>query len=209
MRTRIDETANFARSRETRYGGADRSVMLVTEQWDGDPAMKTYLYQMKRSVSIGDNDGERYVVSASQVTRLDQNKLAWNLSNKEGGDQLNSQPRPDNYIPGGWLASLVGQLSDKPMILTTDVFVSDQGLGIPSAIRLIVTPGGPTQYLDKNQKPLRCVSIENNGQGEISRWYFNSDGSLESVDYPENLRLTRTDASGIKFDFVRDPRMLP
>jgi hypothetical protein len=116
---------------------------------------------------------------------------------------------PDGYVPGGWLSLAIGKLEAKPMILRTESFLGDQGTPITQPMRLIVTPGGTSKLTDGGKTPLRCVSIEVSGTGEVSRYYFRPDGALDSIDYPDYLLQTRSDLATVRFQSGGDQRMSP
>ena len=41
------------------------------------------------------------------------------------------------------------------------------------------------------------------------RWYFRSDGTLESIDFPQGLHRVRSDLQQIRLGFGGDARMVP
>jgi hypothetical protein len=53
------------------------------------------------------------------------------------------------------------------------------------------------------------MTVEVSGTGELSRFYFKSDGMLDSVDYAEDVQQIASEEAMIKLQFQGDARMMP
>jgi hypothetical protein len=53
------------------------------------------------------------------------------------------------------------------------------------------------------------VTVEVSGTGQLSRFYFKPDGSLDSIDYPDGLQQAISSETVVKFQFRGDGRMEP
>ena len=88
---------------------------------------------------------------------------------------------------------LVGDLTRQPMILRTDSFTGHEGSGPLEPMTLIVTHAAtdPTTRSALDGTPLRRVTVQVNGSGELSRWYFREDGRLQRTEFAAGLRRCR------------------
>ncbi len=142
---------------------------------------------------------------------------------------------PAQYIPGGWLPQLLGQLQPKPMILKTDQFPGYEGVEFVGLLTLIVEPGPPLPPISiarpnagddraagdanraatsrssdaEREASRRVVRVRINGSGEISRWTFINRDELQSVDFPDGIRRLPIDRQDLKLDFDNDERLNP
>jgi hypothetical protein len=147
------------------------------------------------------------------VCRIDVRGDSVSLSATSDGKHLEQwkHTAPANYIPGSILPHLLGKLSLPPgsaMLLKSDSFSTASTIAPEGLLTLIVRPAdSPTTQPDK--KGSRTVSVEINGSGELSRWRFTPDGSLESVTLPNSIERVESNESAIRRDFAKDPQMMP
>ena len=52
-------------------------------------------------------------------------------------------------------------------------------------------------------------TVQVNGSGRVSRWYFRSTGELESIELPGKLQRVESDLHALRVDFGRDGQMSP
>jgi hypothetical protein len=105
---------------------------------------------------------------------------------------------------------LVGDLTRQPMILRTDSFTGHEGAAPLEPMTLIVTHAAePTTRSALDGTPLRCVTVQVNGSGELSRWYFREDGRLERTEFASGLRRVPSDFKTVQFTFSDDEGMKP
>jgi hypothetical protein len=114
------------------------------------------------------------------------------------------------FVPGGWLSLLIGELTRQPMILRTESFVGHEGAAPPEPLTLIVMHNAEaTTRSAVDGTPLRCVTVQVNGSGEVSRWFFREDGRTERIEFAAGLRRLPSDPKTVKFTFEDDQGMLP
>ena len=58
-----------------------------------------------------------------------------------------------------------------------------------------------THKADGETEPMRCLTAQVNGRGQVSRWYFRKTGELEYVGLSGGVRRVPSDAFAVKFDF--------
>jgi hypothetical protein len=159
-----------------------------------------YTSTITRDLTGGDAAG----VHSVQKTTLEGGSLS--MSFKDGSAAAttvwNPQPPPPQFVPGGLIPLLLGQLARDPMILLTDSFPGREGIGPPQPLTLIIRPG-------ENTASLRCVTVQVNGTGVISRWYFRKTGELESVEWAGGLKQIASDESSVKNNFPKESGMSP
>lgn len=198
-------------TRESRWR-IDRHVVMVQEEWREEETGGSYRYDMKRSESDGGGaDGERrFGITSTQSTLLYRGRLGTRVTTEGRAVESPGGEAPMGFVPGGWLSRALGRIEIKPMILRSEsVPAGEVGRATAHPMRLIVTPTGPLKTTDGGKTPLRCVSIEVSGTGEISRYYFRPDGALSTIDFPDNLQQTRSDPVSVKLQSTGDARMAP
>jgi hypothetical protein len=142
---------------------------------------------------------------------LNKGKLELSVRGDAGNRDL-TYSLPNNYVPGGWLPGILATLSDKPMILQVDSYFDAGSVQNTSLLTIIIRPptstARPTTGADGSTS-LHAVSLEINGSGERSTWYFRSDGTLDGIDEADSIHTTRQELSNLEMDFSRDPQMKP
>jgi len=97
-------------------------------------------------------------------------------------------PVPAQYIPGGPLPMLLGKLAleGRTAILRTESFVGSEG-PLPGLLILFVANAtdGPVKP-DETGRAMDCLSVQVNGSGRLSRWYF-ANGVLRYIDQAGGL----------------------
>jgi hypothetical protein len=71
------------------------------------------------------------------------------------------------------------------MILRTESFIGCDGASHPELLTLYISHGSSTA--------MRCVTVTVNGTGQISRWWYDLDGSLGYIDFANGMRAQRGD----------------
>jgi len=61
--------------------------------------------------------------------------------------------------------------------------------------------------VDSAAKDLRCFEVELNGTGQLSRWYFRSDGGLDHADFPGKLTCRPSMLAQVQSAMGNDPRL--
>ncbi len=112
-----------------------------------------------------------------------------------------------NFVAGALLGHLIPRLSATPMVLETDAFIGQELAAplCPVAVIVRPQPGGTTRAATR---PLRVVTVEINGTGELSRWHIAPDGRVESVDFAGDIQRQESSQREIKLEFAGDPAML-
>jgi hypothetical protein len=82
---------------------------------------------------------------------------------------------PDGFITSAAFPRMLFSVG-APAAVWTDRFIGCEGqlLPWPILLRLQAVSGAPG----------KCVEAQINGTGELSRWYFHADGSLDHADFP-------------------------
>jgi hypothetical protein len=117
---------------------------------------------------------------------------------------------PPQFVPGALLPMLLNKLGDKPMLIRTDSFPGFETVGAPEPLMLRIQPGASTSEKTHDETTLmRCLTVEVNGSGQISRWYFGGDGELDRVELPGGVQGVPSNEERLKFDFGKDGQMAP
>lgn len=190
-----------AGNRQTHRRGGDGRLVRVRENWTGDLST----YTIFSDTAVGDGSE-----AFDQTTRLEDGKLVTDVVARGKRIASFEQPAPPQYVPGGWLALLIGELTRQPMILRTESFIRHEGSGPPRPMTLIITHSPETTTRSTvDDAPLRCVTVQVNGSGELSRWYFRPDGSIDRIDFAAGLQMLPSDAQTVSFTFKHDESMKP
>jgi hypothetical protein len=190
--------------REMRFRRGEHRLALVTEAWQCNDDFSDYRADVTR-VEGATGPQERSAESIAQSVQLARDRLK--ITRGRSVIQLRA---PGQYVPGGLLPTLIGKLSDTPMILRTDSFPAFEALGAPNLLTLIIRPANDVpRNAEGETKPMRCISVEVNGSGRLSRWYFRENGELECIDFADGVQRLRSEGSSIQFTFHQDPLMMP
>ena len=188
--------------RRTVRRGTDGRLIHVTEEWFGD--LRTY--ELFANTTVGDG-----TETFKQTTRFDGGELVMTETagrNKRTGHW--ERVAPPQFVPGGWLSLLIGELTRQPLILRTESFVGHEGSAPPEPMTLIVAHNAEaTTRSAVDGTPLRCVTVQVNGSGEVSRWFFREDGRTERIEFAAGLRRLPSDPKTVRFTFEHDEGMLP
>jgi hypothetical protein len=105
---------------------------------------------------------------------------------------------------------ILPRLSDEPMILRTDSS-PDYANAKTTDLLTVTIRAEPkvSRMADDNATQLKCVSTEFSGSGERIRWFFRPDGTLDSADFPQSIRLIHSDEHDIATGFSRNDAMKP
>jgi len=213
-----EQPALWQAARDTRRRNP-QGVSRVAQAWVSSADLSAYLCTTDRYESP-DSGTQQFTHTLHQITQLKQGQLSIHYSSSAGTETA-SGPAPPQFVPGGWLPLLLGQVQPRAMVLKTDQFTGYEGVQFPGLLTLIVEPGpvqpatdpsGPspiTQADEARGGARRVVRVRVNGSGEISRWTFVNRDELESVDFPGGVRRLPADRQDIKLDFDQDPRLDP
>ncbi|MEA2733772.1 MAG: hypothetical protein QOE14_223 [Humisphaera sp.] len=173
---------------------------------DKGPQYKSTITQI-----VNDGDSESRL-RTMQTTTLENGQLS--LSFKPTATAASVQqwkvPAPPQFVPGALLPLVLGQLSREPMVLLTDTFPTRDGVGAPQLLAVIIRPGeNSTRVAEGDDKPMRCVTVQVNGTGTTSRWYFRKTGELESVDWPGGVQQVASDQNVVRNNFPKDDLLAP
>jgi hypothetical protein len=98
------------------------------------------------------------------------------------------------------LPDLLARVGQSPTAFWTDRFPGIEGELLPSPLLLLA-------HRVADADGFRCVEAQVNGTGQISRWYFARDGSLDHADFPGDLHLRTSSESEIESSFAGDGRL--
>jgi len=194
---------------ESRWKGKEdlEHVTQITINWQSNFAAHTYQRSLdRRDLQPGSPPAEIFtqslIINSSGYTSTIASAFAAKAAQW-------SKPLPEQFVPGTQLPLVLSQLSGPPLIWRTDVFPDCEGLPMRDPFTLIIHPSPETTTQPASNSALRGITIEVNGSGRISRWYFNPDGSIGYIDFAGGLRRERTDAARIHELFDQDPELHP
>jgi hypothetical protein len=204
--THIEWTPNqIAAEVENRWRMASGSMLQVLDTWNASSDWNRYRSDATRILTP---DGGPAQV---QRQRVELRGDTLTLSAVSAGKAIEQWKRmaSKSYLPASIVEQLIGKLSPTPMTLRSESFPGYDAMGISSPLMLIVRPAkdrGPSTRAAT--QALRCVTVEVNGTGEISRWYLQADGTVDSVDFPDGIQRLESNERSIRFEFAQDPAML-
>src|SRR5205823_2665811 len=101
--------------------------------------------------------------------------------------------------------------SVRPIIVRTDSSVEYAHVRNTDLLTVIIRPEPDVKRTadDPGAPGLKCVSLEFSGSGEKMRYFFRPDGTLESADAPQSIRLIHSDERDIVTSFSRNDAMKP
>ncbi|HTL27676.1 MAG TPA: hypothetical protein VL282_00580, partial [Tepidisphaeraceae bacterium] len=192
--------STWRQNNDARFGFPDRGNASVIFHWEGMPNLTSYESTLQRKTFSSDAE-ERSNLRVS--AKLNRGKLDLSAAGTEIDTVKTSIDPSANFLPGGWAGLLIGKLPDKPMIVECESFSGYEGAATQALLRLVITPSSDVARSGlADAKPLRCINVEVNGSGEVSRWFFRADGSLDSIDYADGFRRIRSDLSTIRSEFT-------
>jgi hypothetical protein len=238
---RHDHPSRWGGARETRWRTNSRALVRIVQTWETNAELSTYGAKVLRG-EASPAQNQAFVNVFEQTVTLRRGQVSIK-SIAAAGSSLKLSPgvangssaMPPQFVPGGVLPQLLGKLSpDKSMILRTESFVGFEGDAGPGLLTLLIRPAaddGPThKAAGDDDRPMRCVTVEVNGTGEISRWYFRpppttaptttataestdaaavTDAMPEAADFADHLHGVRSDLQQIRLGFSGDGRMVP
>src|SRR5262249_7101392 len=122
---------------------------------------------------------------------------------------------PPQFVPGALLPLLLEKLAadGKSMLIRTDSFPGFETVGAPEPLTLRIEPGpavpGQSDGEKTEKTPMRSLTIEVNGRGQISRWFFRADGEIDRVELPLGVEGAPSNEERLKFVFGKDGQMAP
>lgn len=123
-------------------------------------------------------------------------KIDLTAENVQGSSGVH--PVPLGFVPSALLPEALGKLSDllprradRPMILRTDRFPGEETAVTTGSLTLLVTQVGvaPAEASPDTAPAARCVTVQVNGSGQMSRWYFATDGTLERAEFADGVKM--------------------
>jgi hypothetical protein len=213
---------------ETRRRKPMRHVRSMMQEWESQPDLTAYACDATRSDTL---DGSSASDAVMLHTDTRGGKLSVRIARRDGAVARSEGPLPRQFVPGPALIQLLGNLSDRPMLLRTDSFIGCDGLaGGGEPLTLIIRPisaaalSGST-FSSRNPASCsigarsgtrtdasvgrRCLSISVNGSGQISRWFFDGGGQFVDAELAGGRRWIRSQPRDIRFNFGASGPMAP
>jgi hypothetical protein len=188
------DTASRIRVRQSRLRNWEGTVTQMLEQTSPLRRSGDYSIQVQRS------DAEAEPFSRFGNLFQENTNVSDTISMMAGMLESTTVDRSPAFVPsaalGGWLASL----PDKPLALWTDRFVGVESELLLSPVLLLVRP------IHSASPALRCLEVELSGTGQLSRWYFQPDGTLDHAEFPGNLTMRPSAADKVQSALGNDPR---
>lgn len=123
------------------------------------------------------------------------------LRDRGGRESPNSvRFSPPAFVLSRYLPDLLSRVGKTPTAFWTDRFVGVEAELFPSPLLLLA------HRVDDSGR-LHCIEVQVNGMGELSRWYFAADGTLDHADFAGDLHLRPTSESEIESAFAGDRRL--
>ncbi|MGE5611677.1 MAG: hypothetical protein ACM359_20685, partial [Bacillota bacterium] len=166
----------------------DRSVPLGTSgqelcQWRLARDGGSYDYALRRV-------GARAMVS--QESHLVNGR--WNTVVRQGEAVVGqaSGDVPEAYVPGVLLPLVMGRLPYEPMVLRTESILMPGGSASAQPMVLVLEPDFDLPKVPPGQdEAMRCWRVQVSGSGQVSRWYIDGEGRLDSIDFADGVHLHR------------------
>jgi hypothetical protein len=204
-------------------GAGDDRIAHLTHDFTYRDAAANYTSTITREQIHGDQRAK-----FTQQTALANNRLSMSFQPPDAAAATqiwNDDPAPPQFVPGALLPLVLGQLARDPMVLVTDTFPGRDGIGPAQPLTLIIRPGDPpasatraavttsttstTAAAAAAAAALRCVTVQVNGTGSVSRWYFRHTGELERVDWGAGLQQLASDESAVRNTFPKGDALAP
>lgn len=175
------------------------TATAVTQQWgtSGDSGPWASMVRSDAEANVDDPlvflFGETTTVS-DWVTTI--------LRGDRGGRESPNSVRfsPPAFVLSRYLPDLLSHVGKTPTALWSDRFVGVDAELFPSPLLLLAR-----RVNDSGR--LQCIEVQVNGTGELSRWYFASDGSLDHADFAGDLHLRPCSEGEIESTFAGDRRL--
>lgn len=190
---------------ETRLRFATRVIQQIEFSWQGAMDLSQYKATSVCQVSpdVDEAASLRFRRYLSSTLQLKQGLLELHSRPFEG-EPVESRLKPAaNYLPGGMLCDLLGSLSDKPMILQTDLVIWHEDAQLFSPLTVLVEP------LKPGDDGFRRVGLEVVGTGERQVWTVDRNGIVREVSYDDGLQRIRCEQADIDQAFSRDAVLRP
>lgn len=190
------QTKDWACKTEAHVQRPEHRAVYLEQDFMCTNSFTEYRHAISRKLGLGP---QSQLTESQQFMELIDGKLkTW--TRQRFGQLMGSQDAPPEYVPGGLLPILIGKLSDAPMIVRSEWFIGSEALPTQTLLTLTIRPSLEIPRM-VGGKPMRCMSVEVNGSGELSRWYFRENGELECVDFVGGVQLLASDFNSIRNAF--------
>ncbi|MDP9174727.1 MAG: hypothetical protein M3O30_12790 [Planctomycetota bacterium] len=105
------------------------------------------------------------------------------------------------FVLGGAFPQQLAVLPNQPAAFWTDRFPGVQTELLTSPVLLLARPA------ESDNKELRCIEVEINGTGQLSRWYFAAAGVFDHADLANGLTLQPAAQDEVESTFASEPRL--
>jgi len=191
----------------------------ITVNWETDFLNHTYQRGLeRREMQAGREAQEAFM----QSLRFEPGRFTSTVSSAMGAKPVQWDGAiPQQFIQGTFLPLLLGKISGPAMIIRTDWFADVEELPMLDPFTLILHPSGggdgtTTRSAMATSKPvgataveLHEMTIEVNGSGRMSRWYFKPDGSIAYIEFAGGFRREPADEHRIHEVFDQDAQLRP
>ncbi|MCY2952332.1 MAG: hypothetical protein NTU53_10185 [Planctomycetota bacterium] len=184
----LDSTTIFAShdiDRSPLSSGFARELSNWQLARDGSAYTYAYTYATIRAAST---------TVLSQETHLTKRKLTSIVRQDAESLAQATGPATNLYIPGLILPLALGRLPFQPMILQTESIPSPDPLASALPLLIFLEPAfDEPRSLPDEKEPMRCWSVRIIANGLSSRWYYDTQGRLESITFAGGLHGRRLD----------------
>jgi hypothetical protein len=173
------------------------TATAVSQQW-GSSGDSGPWATMTRADAEGNLDSPLAFFFGETTTVSDW--IVTNVRDRAGHEGSTNYTRPPAFVLSRYLPEALSHVEMMPTAFWTDRFAGVEGELFPSPLLLLA-------QRVQNSGRLRCVEAQVNGVGEVSRWYFAADGSLDHADFAGDLHLRPSNEGEIESAFAGDRRL--
>jgi hypothetical protein len=174
------------------------TVTAVTQQWGTGSDSVPWASMIRSDAEI--NVDDPLVFLFGQTTTVS-DWITTILRYRDGRESSNNvRFSPPAFVSSEDLPDLLLHVGKTPTAFWSDRFVGVEAELFPAPLLVVAH-----RVEDVNR--LRCVEATVNGAGELSRWYFAPDGSVDHADFASDLHLRPCSESEIETTFGGDRRL--
>jgi hypothetical protein len=114
----------------------------------------------------------------------------WNTTVRQGDDGVAqaSGTVPEAFVPGALLPLVIGHFPYEPMILRTESILMPGESVSARPMVLVLEPDFDLPKVPPGQdEAMRCWRVQVSGSGQVSRWYVDGEGRLDSIDFADGV----------------------
>ena len=163
------------------------------------PGLKTGSLVFNRQDVAGDGS----LTLVTDVLTLSGDSYALKLRQGRGPWSKAEGDVPAQFVPSGLLCAALSKAPPGRMILRTERFPACDAACPVEPLALLVDAAAASV---DGKDDRRCVVVQVNGSGRLSRWYFNPDGTLDSAEFAGGVGLRASERGPDVSEVGKEPR---